>query len=117
MHPTFLATLVLHPLLLVHFLNTVRPQVLVGKYLTEDTGVVTALRLLQYDHLLFQQAERQAYYSRRMLAQQYPDKFTSMIVDGMQQATTQVPRKMVYANEVKRFEQKLVGVLVHGSHW
>ena len=72
-----------------------------------------AIRLLQYDHSLFQQAERQAYYSKRALAQNYPEEFSSLIIDGMQQATTKIPRKSVYAYDQERLDQKLVGVLAH----
>ena len=34
------------------------PQNLLKKYIHSDAGVVAALRLFQYDHILFQQAER-----------------------------------------------------------
>lgn len=73
------------------------------------------LRHLQYEHRLFQMSERQMYYSRRLLAQQHPELYTSIIIDGMTQSTTAIPVKAHFSFETKKLEQKLIGVLVHGS--
>lgn len=88
-------------------------QVLLKRYLNTDHGVVACLRLFQYDHNLFQMAERDMYYKRRTKAQNEPHKFTSIIADAMQQATTRIPRKVQHAYEGDRLEQKLMGVLAH----
>ena len=82
---------------------------------TTDTKKLGLLRLLQYDHRLFQQAERQCYYSKRVLAQNHPDLYLSMIVDGMQQRTTDIPKRNHFSYEGEKLCQKLTGVLVHGA--
>lgn len=79
--------------------------------------MVAALRLYQYDHILFQQAERNIYYLKRQLAHDYPKEIASIICDGMQQATCLIPRKRTYAYDLEKLEQKLVAVLAHGSQW
>lgn len=76
-----------------------------------DTKVV--LRHLQYEHRVFQMSERQQYYSRRLLAQQQPHLYTSIIIDGMTQATTAIPTKARFSFETRKLEQKLIGVLCH----
>lgn len=82
----------------------------------KDPKKLGLLRLLQYDHRLFQQAERQSYYNKRMLAQQHPELYCSMIVDGMQQATTDIPKRNHFSYEGAKLSQKLIGVLVHGAN-
>lgn len=81
----------------------------------KDPKRLGVLRLMQYDHRLFQQAERQAYYSRRMLAVSHPQLYLSLIVDGMQQATCEIPKKFRFEYSGDKLKQKLVGVLVHGD--
>ena len=92
-------------------------QVLLKKYMHTDHGVVATLRLFQYDHILFQQAERDMYYMRMGLAIRHPKDFASLIADAMQQATTRIPRKMIYKYDGARMEQKLMAVLAHGMDW
>lgn len=82
-----------------------------------DAGVVAALRLFQYDHILFQQVERNMYYLKRQLAHDYPREVASLICDGMQQATCLIPRKRAHAYNHEKLEQKLVAVLAHGAQW
>jgi hypothetical protein len=81
----------------------------------KDPKKLSLLRLLQYDHRLFQQAERQIYYNKRMLAAKHPELYTSMIVDAMQQATTDIPKRNHFSYEGPKLTQKLIGVLVHGA--
>lgn len=59
-----------------------------------DPKVLSLLRHYQYEHRVFQQSERECYYSKRMLAQKEPKKYMSMICDGMQQATCALPSKV-----------------------
>lgn len=82
----------------------------------KDPQTLVVLRHLQYDHRLFQMSERQAYYSRRLLAQQNPNLYTSIIIDAMTQATTAIPTKAHFSYETKKLEQKLTGVLYHGAN-
>lgn len=81
----------------------------------KDPKKQSVLRLLQYDHRLFQQAERQAYYGRRLLAQSHPENYVSLIVDGMQQSTCEIPKKFKFEYKGTTMTQKLIGVLVHGN--
>jgi len=81
----------------------------------KDPSAIGALRLLQYDHLLFQQEERQQYYRRRQESMTQPHLCISIIFDGMQQATCEIPKKSKYEYPEKKLRQKLVGVLYHGS--
>lgn len=83
---------------------------------TKDEKLRGWLRLCQYEHRIFQKAERRAYYHRRDMAVENPYAFTSMIIDGMQQATTTIPSKKFYDYPEKTVSQKLTGVLVHGRN-
>jgi hypothetical protein len=80
-----------------------------------DPSAIGALRLLQYDHLLFQQEERQQYYKRRQESMTQPHLSASLIFDGMTQATCEIPKKNKYEYPETKLKQKLVGVLYHGS--
>lgn len=81
----------------------------------KDPKRLGLLRLLQYDHRLFQQAERQVYYNKRILAAKHPELYTSLIVDGMQQSTSDIPKRNHFAYDGPTLNQKLIGVLAHGS--
>lgn len=72
-----------------------------------------ALRVLQMEHLLFQQAERNAYYARRHDAVTKPEEYTSLNCDGMTQIICNIPRKYKFEYSARTLNQKLVGVLVH----
>ena len=106
----------------------------------KDPRILSLLRHYQYEHRVFQQKERECYYSKRMLAQKEPAKYLSLICDGMQQATCAVPSKVCtsppyrsrtgligvtwpgcdvvvqikFEHGKKKLEQKLIGVIVHG---
>lgn len=67
------------------------------------------------EHLLFQQMERNYYYQRQFLAISQPERFTSLIIDGMAQDGCRIPRKTRFEYGGFRLEQKLTGVLVHRS--
>lgn len=76
---------------------------------------MAVLRLLQFDHRIFQQAERTYYYNRRTAAQTNPETVVSAIVDGMQQSTCEIPKKFKYEYKGELLKQKLIGVLFHGN--
>ena len=82
----------------------------------DDLKKRRTLRVLQLEHRLFQQAERNCYYHRRNLAMVDPQNFTSMNADGMTQQVCNVPRKAHYDYDGRTLNQKIVGVLVHGLH-
>lgn len=81
-----------------------------------DPKRLSVLRLVQYDHLVFQQEERQMYYTRRQQAINQPHLYTSLTIDGMQQRTCLVPRKSKFEYPQTKLNQKLIGVLVHGGY-
>jgi len=74
-----------------------------------------ALRVFQLEHRLFQQQERKHYYRRQQLACSDPDNNTSLIIDGMTQATCSIPRKYKYHYTEETLDQKIIGVLIHGK--
>jgi hypothetical protein len=62
-------------------------------------------------------AERQKYYKHRRKARANPDKYLSLIVDGMDQAKTKVPKPSRATSQTKNLEGlgwNVVGVLSHG---
>lgn len=65
----------------------------------QDTRLVSLLRHYQYEHRVFQQRERECYYSKRMLAQKEPLKYMCWICDAMQQATVALPIKVCCSSD------------------
>ena len=75
-----------------------------------------ALRILQLEHRLFQQAEQTHYYYRRHQAMEEPHKYCSIAIDGADQRVCSIPSKCHYEYGNIKLKQKLVGALVHGLH-
>jgi len=50
-----------------------------------------------------------------MLAAKHPEIYTSIIVDAMQQSTTDIPKRNHFSYEKDKLTQKLIGILVHGA--
>jgi hypothetical protein len=73
--------------------------------------VLSVLRLYQYEHRVFQQREREGYYSKRLLAAKHPDRYLSLICDGMQQATTALPAKVCSSVAARSLIPRLLCVL------
>ena len=75
--------------------------------------------VVEFDkHLTAQMLERNLYYQKRDHARNYPDECMSLICDGMQQHTTQLPcfrygSKKLWAST--KLQAHVVGVLDHGS--
>jgi hypothetical protein len=61
-------------------------------------------------------SEKQAYYENRILGEVYPDKYMSVIADGMSSNHTQFPQ-----HQLKEFSRKcevnLQGILEHGEEF
>jgi hypothetical protein len=61
--------------------------------------------------------ERRVYYDKIMQALEFPDRFMSIIIDGMSQHRTQIP----YIANLKQFDFPLrthiVGVIEHGQNF
>ncbi|XP_019616724.1 PREDICTED: uncharacterized protein LOC109464227 [Branchiostoma belcheri] len=58
---------------------------------TRDPVKRRKIKLKRQEHDARQMAERLAYYQRREAARQEPDKYLSLIIDGMDQAKTYLP--------------------------
>ena len=73
------------------------------------------IRMKRKQHLENQYAERQAYYDKREKAMKRPDKYMSMIIDGMDQAKLDMPHfARASKGNAKPLGNSLIGVLVHG---
>jgi hypothetical protein len=69
------------------------------------------------DHTIWQQRERAKYYKHREKSTTYPEKYLSVIIDGMDQSKLELPRflrtRSAFAN-LFRLRMALVGALTHG---
>ncbi|XP_072050017.1 uncharacterized protein [Amphiura filiformis] len=68
-------------------------------------------------HLQAQNAERQKYYHHIMKAKTHPQKYMSIIIDGMDQQKTAIPRQLVVTksgSNVWHLQTHVIGVIVHG---
>lgn len=67
--------------------------------------------------ILFFSLERQKYYKHQAKAKSHPEKYMSLIIDGMDQSKTQIPH-FVHASKFTasmwKLRVHLVGVIVHG---
>lgn len=75
------------------------------------------IKLRREKHLQQVMTERRKYWSRRTKAKQYPHQYLSMILDGMDQHKTLLPRFMEQSSAMSaclRLKAHLVGVMVHG---
>jgi hypothetical protein len=50
-----------------------------------------------------------------MMAAKHPELYFSMIMDGMQQSTTDIPKRNHFTYEGDKLRQKLTGILSHGA--
>ena len=73
------------------------------------------IRLKRRKHLENQYEERQAYYKHRQKAIKRPDKYMSMIIDGMDQAKLDMPHfSRASKGNSNPLGNSLLGVLIHG---
>jgi hypothetical protein len=76
--------------------------------------VLSVLQHFRYEHIVFQQKEREVYYSKRLLAMKDPERFISLIIDGMQQATTAIPSKV--SHEPMAHSPPIIGLALYVNH-
>jgi hypothetical protein len=79
-------------------------------------GQLAAVQREWREHLDLQDKERRVYYKHKQKAQSFPSRYLSIIVDGMDQTKTLLPRSRTHAKVLKPENQvkfKLQGVLVH----
>ena len=73
------------------------------------------IRAKRREHLENQYAERRVYYDHREKAVKRPDKYMSMIIDGMDQAKLDMPHfARASKGNSNPLGNSLVGVLIHG---
>lgn len=82
-----------------------------------DPRLVSILRHYQYEHRVFQQRERECYYSKRMLSAKEPLKYMSWICDGMTQATVALPIKVGGLNRAKVTRHHLIRASYRSHGW
>ncbi|CAG2204723.1 unnamed protein product [Mytilus edulis] len=84
---------------------------------TKDQNARMELRRTREQHLLKQSLERRKYYKHAHKARQHPDKYMSMIIDGMDQSKTEIPHFLYLSSltsGIWKLRTHLVGALVHG---
>ena len=73
------------------------------------------IRVKRRQHQTNQYQERQSYYHHRTKARKHPDKYMSLIVDGMDQAKLEMPHfTRASKSNSNTLGNSIVGVLVHG---
>ena len=76
-----------------------------------------AIKKRQHKHLGQLMKERRKYWSRRSKARTQPKQYMSMIIDGMDQSKTLLPRFVLESSPMQRslrLKAHLIGVMVHG---
>ncbi|XP_063406405.1 uncharacterized protein LOC134690365 [Mytilus trossulus] len=72
---------------------------------------------MRNEHLKKQSLERQKYYKHIQKAKKHPDKYLSIIIDGMDQSKTEIPHYMYVSSMVSclwKLRVHLAGAIVHG---
>jgi hypothetical protein len=73
-----------------------------------------ALMHFKRNHNAKQQKQRQKYYKHRRKASSDPQRFLSIIIDGMDQKKTNIPKMGRTVKDESPLTQRIVGVKVHG---
>ena len=76
--------------------------------------LLTEKRAIHYKHV---HQQRESYYDRRFETIHNPDKFMSIILDGMDQAKLGLPHFCVSSKDEdfnKKIKMKLIGMIIHG---
>ncbi|XP_071168335.1 uncharacterized protein [Mytilus edulis] len=84
---------------------------------TKDQNARMELNRTREQHLIKQSLERRKYYKHVHKARQHPDKYMSMIIDGMDQSKTEIPHFLYMSSLTSgmwKLKTHLVGALVHG---
>ncbi|KAJ8299830.1 hypothetical protein KUTeg_022577 [Tegillarca granosa] len=84
---------------------------------TKDKAIRAALQKLRHNHLRKQSLERRKYHKHAMKARLYPEKYVSIIIDGMDQKKTQIPHLLYISSFIAgmwKLRTHLVGAIVHG---
>ncbi|CAC5414125.1 Fibrinogen-like protein A,Ryncolin-4,Fibrinogen C domain-containing protein 1-A,Ficolin-1-A,Ficolin-2,Ficolin-1,Fibrinogen C domain-containing protein 1-B,Fibrinogen C domain-containing protein 1 [Mytilus coruscus] len=85
---------------------------------TKDQNARMELKRTREQHLLKQSLERRKYYKHAHKARQHPDKYMSIIIDGMDQSKTEIPNFLYLSSLTAgmwKLTTHLVGALVHGD--
>ncbi|XP_061171052.1 uncharacterized protein LOC133180592 [Saccostrea echinata] len=84
---------------------------------TRDAQERMMLQKKRDNHLKKQNIERQKYYKHQQKAKMFPNKYLSLIIDGMDQSKTSLPH-FVHASKFTstmwKLRVHLIGVIVHG---
>ncbi|CAM9335997.1 unnamed protein product, partial [Heterosigma akashiwo] len=72
------------------------------------------LKAIRVEHVGLQQCERKKYYKHRGKAIDMPDTYLSIIMDGMDQAKTAIPKASRNITLSSNLTQRIMGVKVHG---
>lgn len=72
------------------------------------------LKELRRRHLEKQRIQRQKYYKHKLKAMMHPEKYLSIIIDGMDQKKTDCPVLSRYTKDEAPLGQRIIGVKVHG---
>lgn len=72
------------------------------------------LKDLRRKHLDKQRLQRQKYYSHKLKAMMHPEKYLSIIIDGMDQNKTDCPVLSRHTKDEAPLGQRIIGVRVHG---
>ncbi|XP_063964995.1 uncharacterized protein LOC129278782 [Lytechinus pictus] len=84
---------------------------------TNDKQARKALQQQREDHLTQQKTERMKYYKHAQKARQHPEKYISIIIDGMDQQSTSIPKFYRTAKSISsawRLPSHVTGTIVHG---
>ncbi|XP_071500356.1 uncharacterized protein [Diadema antillarum] len=76
-----------------------------------------ALHQQREEHLTQQKTERLKYYKHAQKARKYPEKYISIIIDGMDQKSTSIPRFYRMSKSLSaawRLPSHITGTIVHG---
>jgi hypothetical protein len=84
---------------------------------TLDLTVIREIKRRKHEHNKKARQERRKYWGRRGKAKRYPEAYLSIIIDGMDQQKTELPRLTVQTqgdSHATRLRVHVTGVLVHG---
>eukprot|EP00057_Strongylocentrotus_purpuratus_P029472 XP_011683946.1 PREDICTED: uncharacterized protein LOC105447505 isoform X2 [Strongylocentrotus purpuratus] len=84
---------------------------------TNEKEARQALHQQREDHLTLQKTERMKYYKHAQKARQHPDKYISIIIDGMDQKSTSIPKFYRTSKSVSsawKLPTHITGTIVHG---
>jgi len=84
---------------------------------TRDNARRANVTLLHSYHRHMYMGEREGYYKRQALALRDPQRYMSLIIDGMQQGHSEIPYQANQAQFPNKIKQHLQGVIEHGDNF